>query len=470
MFRHNLYSHDTVPIKIKRGLDIPLQGWATHCLTDLRYEPLYAVKPTDYVALQPRLKVAEGDSVRHGDELFCDKHDERIRFTSPVDGVVRSIVRGERRALQAVVVERASDASFTQPRWANLPLRDAMLDCGLWTALRQRPFGIVPSPDDSPKAIFISCFDSAPLAPDFAFVMAGREHLFVEGVRALSSLTEGCVHLSFSSDKQVSTLLLNACMAVERVKIHYFQGPHPAGNVGTQIASLDPINKGEKVWTIPYQEVATLGRLASEGCYCPERMIAFVGPVARHPQYYRLYAGASVASMAESQLANTNYPALQIQHSARLISGNVLSGTQIDADGFLGANDAMITAIEEGDQYDFMGWLMPGFDKFSFSRTFLSGLHSQVAKLLPLSFNTNLHGGVRPLVFTGNFERVFPFNIYPMQLIKAAIIGDIELMEKLGIYEVEPEDLALCEFIDPSKTEIQSVIRGALEQCRKEQL
>ncbi len=259
------------------------------------------------------------------------------------------------------------------------------------------------------------------------------------------------------------------------------EGPHPAGNIGTIVAAIDPINKGEYVWSVNAQDVANIGRWVTSGEYRPERVIAVGGPTAKAPHYYRLIVGACITTISDTQLIDPNYPLLNTEQSTpntRIISGSALSGTQITPDGYLGMYDQQMTFLEEGDHYDFMGWLMPGLKKFSFSKTFLSGLVEPFLSLRSLeslrsltpsyTFNTNVHGSVRPFLFTGSFERVFPFDIYPLQLIKACIVGDVELQEKLGIYEVEPEDFALCEFIDPSKTEIQTIIREALEVLRKE--
>ena len=263
-----------------------------------------------------------------------------------------------------------------------------------------------------------------------------------------------------------------------KLSTHTIVGPHPAGNVGTLIARLCPINKGEQVWTMNPQDIATLGHLMRTGEYRPERIVAVAGPSARNPHYYRTLAGTCVESLVKEQVMNEDYPAFADGNvcKARIISGNVLSGETIAPDGFVGAYDSLLTLLPEGDYYDFMGWLMPGLKKFSFSKTFLSGIVRPISHISPIEpichinykFDTNVHGSVRPLVFTGNFERVFPFDIYPMQLLKACIIGDIDLMEKLGIYEVEPEDFALCEFIDTSKTDIQPIVREALEKLRKE--
>jgi len=319
--------------------------------------------------------------------------------------------------------------------------------------IKERPFGTIANPDHKPKGIYISLRDTNPLAPDLDFALKGREQEFEAGVKALEAFAP--VH----------------CVKAE--------GPHPAGNIGTIVAALDPINKGEYVWSVNAQDVANIGRWCLTGEYRPERVIAVGGPAAKCPKYYRVICGACMERISEAQMMDASYPNMASSTSmasgTRIISGSPLSGTAIAADGFLGMYDQQVCFIEEGDQYDFMGWLMPGFKKFSFSQTFLSGFEKLLAPLgilglprMSYNFNTNMHGSVRPFLFTGSFERVFPFDIYPMQLIKACIVGDVELQEKLGIYEVEPEDFALCEFIDPSKTEIQTIIRQALEVLRKE--
>ena len=453
-------------ITIRKGLDLPIGGAAERRLTDARNITTYAVKPTDFVGLTPRLLVEEGDTVTVGDALFCDKNDERIRFTSPVNGLVKSIVRGEKRKVLAVVVEER-EPEKPSPMVIN-DIKEALLQSGLWTMIRQRPFGTVACPDDQPKAIFVSAFSSAPLAPDDDFIMQGRETFLKKGLEALTQLTDGKVHICYRPNQKLSKQLstLNS-----QFSIHFVKGPHPAGNLGTQIAQIDPINKGEVVWTIHLQDVAVLGELLSTGIYNHEKVIAVAGPNIKNPHYYRVKAGACLKDITATQLLNADYPEMgnpDLSGKNRIISGDILSGTQIDSDGFLGAYDDLVSILPEGDYYDFMGWLMPGFRKFSFSRTFLSGFLPRISSFC--KFDTNTHGDERPLVFTGDFERVFPFDIYPTQLIKACIVGDIELMENLGIYEVEPEDLALCEFIDTSKTNIQQIIREALEKIRKEEV
>lgn len=444
-------------IKIKKGLDIPLSGDAERIVVDMRSEERYAVKPPDVVGFTPRLLVAEGDEVVAGQPLVEDKRDQRLTLPSPVNGKVQAIVRGEKRRLMEVIVAAGKTgvsvcSGVSGESGTTGGARALSPEAPVWWMIKERPFGTIAAPDHKPKGIFVSMRDTNPLAPDLAFALRGREHEFEAGIAALSRLAE--------------------------VHTVHAEGPHPAGNVGTQIAAISPLNKGEYVWTVNAQDVATIGRWCLTGEYRPERVIAVGGPAAKCPKYYRVLCGTSIQRIAEVQLMDPCYPQLPTAHSplsTRIISGSVLSGTRIEADGFLGMYDHQLTFIAEGDQYEFMGWLMPGLNKFSFSKTFLSGLMAPFKMLEPLmpvkptySFNTNLHGSVRPFLFTGSFERVFPFDIYPLQLIKACIVGDIELQEQLGIYEVEPEDFALCEFIDPSKTEIQTIIREALEVLRKE--
>ena len=439
-------------IKIKKGLDVPLGGAAERFILDMRDTGRYAVKPTDVVGFTPRLLVAEGDRVAAGQPLMADKNDPRITLPSPVDGTVEAIVRGEKRRLEAVVVESGKwkvekEASAT----GNLSTFNFQLSTSspVWWMLRERPFGTIANPDHRPKGIFVSLRDSNPLAPDLDYVLRGREHEFEAGTAALEAFAP--VHLVRA------------------------EGPHPAGNIGTIVAALDPINKGECIWHVGAQDVANIGRWCLTGAYRPERVIAVGGPAAKAPHYYRLLCGAGLKQITDAQLMDPDYP-LPTTHyplPTRIISGSPLSGTSVAPDGFLGMYDQQVCFIEEGDRYDFMGWLMPGLRKFSFSKTFLSGIIGTIGTIgtiVPIryNFNTNLHGSVRPFLFTGQFERVFPMDIYPLQLIKACIVGDVELQEKLGIYEVEPEDFALCEFIDPSKTEIQTIIREALEVLRKE--
>ncbi len=440
-------------IRIRKGLDIIIPGQAERVVSNLPLADSYAVKPTDYVGVVPRLLVSEGDNVLAGSPLFEDKNNEGIPFVSPVSGTVQSIVRGEKRKLLSVVVKPSATNETKVFNNINNP-KEKLIASGLWNLLRQRPFGIVPRKESSPKAVFISGFDSSPMSVDIDFAMQGREEDFQQGVNILAEIG-GTVHLSLCGKTQRNSFLTK----IVNAQIHYFDGPHPSGLPGTHIAFIDPINKGETVWTVNAQDVATIGHLFRTGGYCPERAVALCGPTVEKPQYYHIIDGANIASIFSPK------------DNLRIICGDVLSGTSVSPDGHLCASCDKISLLPEGNYYDFLGWLRPNFKKFSFSHTFLSGFlnNSKLSTInSKLDYDTGTHGSVRPLFVTGTFEKLTPLDIYPMQLIKACIVGDIELMENLGIYEVEPEDLALCEFADTSKTEIQTVIRSGLEKIRKE--
>lgn len=447
-------------VKIKKGLDIRVKGIATFSTIDASSIRRYAVKPTDYVGVTPKMLVKEGDPVKAGTTLFYDKNNEQARFTSPVSGTVEAVVRGDKRALLQVVVAadgKHDSETFAYGKADELQpeqIVNTMVNSGAWTFLRRRPFGLVPHTNDKPKAIFISGFDSAPLAADVDYLLSGRQEEWQRGIDILHRLV-ATIHLSVNPEVNKSGLLEKT----GNVILHHFSGRHPAGLVGTQINKIDPINKGESVWTIKPQEVCTLGHLFITGEYRPEQLVAMAGPVVKTPQYYRLSAGACIESLCDNVTDG----------HVRYISGDMLTGCNIGKAGFLSAGHSLLTVLPEGDKYDFMGWLLPGLKKYSASHTFLSGFlqgrHSE-KYLERCELNTNTHGDVRPYMVTGQFEKVMPLDIYPLQLIKACIIGDIDLMENLGIYEVEPEDFALCEFVDTSKTEIQSIIRNGLENCR----
>jgi len=400
--------------------------------------------------------VKEGDAVLAGTPLFIDKHRENICFTSPVSGTVTEIKRGDKRVLLEVRVE--SDNKNEQINFGTAdPLKlskeeitEKLLKSGLWLLIRQRPYAVIANPDLIPKAIHISAFDSAPLGPDYDFIVNGKGNLFQTGLDVLSKLTNGKVHLNIS-DTTSATEFLNS----RNVQINTFKGPHPAGNVGIQIHHLDPINKGDVVWFAGVQDVITIGSLFAEGVYNASLVVAFAGSEVKHPQYIKTKRGACIQKIVEGNVKEGNL---------RYISGNVLTGIRIRPDSYLGYYDSLISVIPEGDYSEFLGWALPGLNKFSFSRSFVSWLTPNRSYRL----DTNLHGGERALVMTGQYEKVLPMDIFPLQLIKAILVEDIDLMENLGIYEIEPEDLALCEFIDTSKTEIQVIARKGLELMRKE--
>ena len=447
----------SISIKLKKGFDIRLQGNAEKILAGEVHPPLFAVKPIDFLGLTPKLDVRPGDPVKAGTPLFHDKARPEIRFVSPVSGTVLTVKRGEKRKILEVIVQREREEYIDFGKNdINTLSREAIIEklliSGLWPAIRQRPYNVVADPNIEPKSIFVSGFDSAPLAPDYNFVAVNSPvNCFRTGMAALARMTKGNVNLILNGNDTSGRIPDD----IPGVKVSYFSGPHPSGNVGVHIHHLDPVNKGETVWYANLQDVFSIGRLFAEGIYKPEKIIALTGSEVKEPRYYRILTGGSVAPVVDGNIKQGNL---------RFISGNVLTGTRISHDGFLGFYDSQITVIPEGNYHEFFGWALPGINKFSFSRTFLSSLFLKKAYKL----DTNIHGGERALVLTGQYEKVFPMDIYPLQLLKAIIAEDIDMMENLGIYEVAEEDFALCEFICPSKIEIQSVIRKGLDLMRKE--
>jgi len=444
-------------VKLNRGLDIRIRGLAEKKLVSVVQSTHYGVKPVDFPGLTPKLNVKQGDRVSAGSPLFHDKIRPEILFTSPVSGKVVSINRGDRRKLLEIIVEKEGDEfiDFWKADPANLSrekIKESLLKSGLWPAVRQRPYHIVAHPDNVPKAIFISGFDTSPLAPDYSFIMDNSSATFFRsGISALRKLTDGKINLILNGKGDSSELLKKA----DDVEISHFSGPHPAGNVGVHIHHLDPVNKGEIVWFVNLQDVIAIGRLFEHGVYNHERIIALTGSEVLHPQYYKLRSGASVSPLVKENVKAGNL---------RYVSGNVLTGTGIGPGGYLGYYDSQVTVIPEGDYYEFFGWMKPGISKFSFSRTFASSLIPRKS----YDLDTNLHGSERAFVMTGQYEKVVPMDIYPLQLLKAILSEDIDLMENLGIYEIAEEDFALCEYICPSKIEIQSIVRKGLDLMIKE--
>ncbi len=445
-------------VKVRRGLNIPMEGRAENVLVRKNMSETYGVKPLDFPGLLPKLEVQEGDVVRAGTPLFYDKYRPEVKFSSPVSGEVVEIRRGERRQILEVVVKANGSVEYqvfgaAQPAaLTRNQVVEKLLVSGVWPYIRQRPFGIVANPNDTPKAIFISCFDTAPLAPDMDFSIQGEDENFQAGIDALSKLTPGKIHLGLNADYPAASAFAKA----NGVEHHYFRGPHPAGNVGVHIHHIDPIGKGDVVWVVNPLDVVIIGRLFLKGIYDASRVIALAGSEVTSPRYYRVISGAQIDSITSGNL-NSNI-------ELRYISGNVLTGTKVEPFGYLGFYDNMVTVIPEGNHYEFFGWMSPGFNKFSASRTFLSRL----TPWRKFKFDTNLHGGKRAYVITGQYEKVMPMDILPVHLIKAILANDIERMEQLGIYEVVEEDMALCEYVCTSKTDVQQILRNGIESLIKE--
>ena len=443
-------------IRIKKGLDIKLVGVAEKNTTKSSQSSVYAVKPEDFHGITPKLVAKEGAEVKAGDTLFYSKSDERILFPSPVSGKVTEVIRGARRKVLAVKI--AADATQV---YKDFGAKDAdamsaeevknhLFASGCWPFVKQRPYDVVANPNQAPKAIFISAYASAPLAADLEYTLAGKEVELQAAITAVSKLTEGLVHVSVGAN--TTSPLAN----LTGIELHKVSGPHPSGNVGTQIAKLDPINKGEVVWVITPQDLVVIGELLLTGKLNVSRTIALTGSQFSKPAYVTAISGASIADVTANNLNDDN---------TRIISGNVLSGKEVKAEEFLGYYDNQITAIPEGDDYEFFGWNKPIFNKISTSRALT---FSWLTPKKKYDLNTNTNGEHRAFVVTGSYEEVFPLDIYPMQLLKAFMYKDLDEMEALGGYEVAPEDFALTEFVCVSKQPHQKIIREGLDLMREE--
>ncbi len=442
-------------ITIKKGLDIRLVGKAENTLHEAGLAEVYAVCPDDYKGITPKMLVAEGEHVLAGDAIFFDKANPEVLFSSPVSGTVKAIVRGEKRKIMAV--EITPDAQQEHRRIEGInpgsmnaqDVKDLLLKVGFWPMIIQRPFGIIASTAATPRDIFISALDTAPLAADIDFTLQGQTENLNAGISLLKKLTSGKVYLSTAVGSKLSE-------GIKDAECYEFAGKHPAGNVGTQIAKINPIAKGDVVWTVAPHHVAMIGNLVRTGEVNFEKIVAVAGSAIESPRYQRIISGAKVGSFVKSNI--------KTDVKARIISGNPLTGSRTCEEGYIGFYDNMVCALPEGDKYELFGWIAPRFKKFSMSRSYFSWL--QCGKKYDL--DTNLNGGVRTFVLNDIYNKVMPMDIYPVYLIKAILAGDIDKMENLGIYEVIEEDIALCEFICPSKIEWQSILRDGINQMIKE--
>lgn len=446
-------------ITLRKGLDINLLGVAEESLATAPAASLYAVSPLDFEGVTPKLLVKPGDRVKAGTPLFFNKYNERVLFTSPVSGEVAAVNRGEKRKVLNVTV--IPDANQSYEEFPKLDLTKAsreeivcqLLQSGLWPMFVQRPYGVIANPSDTPKAVFVSAFDSAPLAPNYNYALRGEEKNLQKGIQVLRRLTSGKVHLSVRAHAE------GLMAALTGVEMHAFAGKHPVGNVGVQIHHIDPVNKGEVVWTINIQDLAIVGRLFNEGRVDMTKTVAVTGSEVEKPHYIRMIAGATLASVL-----GANIRAQKEGDHVRIIAGNVLTGVKTASDGYIGFYANQLTLIPEGDKYELLGWAMPRLNKFSVSKAYFSW----ICPRKQYNLDTNLNGGERPFVVTGLYEKYLPMDIHPMYLLKACLAGDIDKMENLGIYEVTEEDFALCEFVDPSKIEIQQIIRDGINLMIKE--
>ncbi|MBQ3656846.1 MAG: Na(+)-translocating NADH-quinone reductase subunit A [Bacteroidales bacterium] len=442
-------------INLKKGLDINLKGAAQKTVAQTVNPAFISIKPSDFPCVKPHLEVRQGDKVKAGSVIFTDKFRPQICFCSPVSGEVVEVRRAERRRITDVIVKADSQTEYEKFDTSNLSSKDSVknlfLKSGVWPYLRQRPFNIIADPENEPKAVYISTFDSAPLAADYQFVLKDQIELFQAGVDALSKIAK--VYLGLNG--KVSS---NIFAGVKNAEINTFEGPHPAGNAGVQISHICPVNKGESVIVVNPQDVVIIGRLVKNGIYDAKKTIAVAGSQIENPAYVSVIANTDLGFLKGKINENTSIES-EGGDKVRIIGGNVLTGTKLASDGFLGFYDNEISVIPEGNYYDFFGWALPGLKKYSFSRTFFSWLSPKKE----VSLDTNTHGEKRAYVVTGTFEKLVPMDILPLQLIKAILAQNIELMEELGIYEIAEEDFALCEFADTSKTDIQAIIRKGLD-------
>ena len=444
-------------IKLRKGLDINLKGKAAAEVKPVKEPGFYTLCPDDFTGVSPKVVVKEQEYVMAGGPLFIDKNHPEVKFVSPVSGVVTSVERGARRKVMSITVEAAAEQDFEEfgrKEVASMDaqaVKEALLESGMFAFVRQRPYDVIADPSVAPRAIFVSAFDSSPLAPDFEFVLKGQEADFQTGLSALAKIAKTYLGVSVH---QTSSALTGA----KDVAVTVFDGPHPAGNVGVQINHIAPVNKGETVWTVDPQAVIFIGRLFNTGRVDLTRTVALTGSEVLRPAYCKLKVGALLTNVFAGNVTPDS--------ELRYISGNVLTGKQISANGFLGAFHSQLTVIPEGSGvHEMLGWIMPRTGDFSVSHSYFSWLSGRKKEYV---LDARVKGGERHMIMSNEYDRVFPMDILPEYLIKAIIAGDIDRMEALGIYEVAPEDFALCEFVCSSKMELQRIVREGLDMLRKE--
>ena len=442
-------------ITIKKGLDINLKGKAPEVMLNSGKSATYAIVPDYYSGITPKVVVRPGDKVKAGSALMIDKNRPEIKFVSPISGEVAAVNRGEKRKVLSIVVtpDAQNDyEEFGKKSVASLKaeeIKEELLNAGMWPFIKQRPYDIVASPKDSPRDIFVTAFNSAPLAPNFDFLVKGQEVDLQTGLDALAKLTSGKVYVGV---KKGSSVKANGVEVVE------FEGPHPAGNVGVQINHIKPVNKGEVVWTVNATDVILMGRLFNKGVADFTRLVAITGSETTEQGYVKAIAGCTIESLVAGKVKSGEH--------VRIISGNVLTGTKVGMADYLGAYDCQITVIPEGDDVnEFFGWAVPGFGKYSVSHSYLTWLTGKGKEYV---LDARIKGGQRAMIMSNEYDKVFPMDIMPEYLLKAIITFDIDKMENLGIYEVAPEDFALCEFVDTSKIELQQIVRNGLNLLYKE--
>ncbi len=445
-------------IRIKKGLNINLKGAAEKTLDTAIVSNFCTIRPEDFHGIIPKLILKVGSKVKAGEAVFYDKSNENVKFVSPVSGEITEIIRGEKRRILAIKIqadktqEFQDNGTFDVDSANSEDVKTHLLASGCWPFVKQRPYDVIANPDKSPKAIFVSAYASAPLAADLDFTLQGKEAELQAAITALGKLTEGKVHISVGKNSN------SPLAAVSGAIVHKVSGPHPSGNVGTQINKIDPINKGETVWTVSAQDLVIIGELLLTGKFNAERVIAMAGSSVEAPRYFKTKIGSEISTMVYDK-------GIAKDANARIISGNVLSGKEVKPDGELDYYSNVISIIPEGDDYELFGWNKPVFNKISTSRALT---FSWLNPKKEYDLDTNTNGEHRAFVVTGGYEEVFPLDIYPLQILKACMYKDLDEMEALGMYEVAPEDFALTEFICVSKQPHQKIIREGLDLMLKE--
>ena len=442
-------------IKLHKGLNINLKGKPAQELFDVKEADNYALVPADFHGVTPKVVVKEQENVKAGDVLFVDKNNPEVKFVSPVSGTVTGVVRGERRKVLSINIAAKGQeyVDFGKKEVSAMngeQVKAALLESGLFAFIVERPYAVTANPNATPKGIFVSAFDKNPLATDFEYVLKGQEKDFQTGLDALAKIAKTYFNICVCQKNPALTDAKN-------VTVTAFDGPNPAGNVGVQINHISPINKGEVVGTLGAEEVIFIGRLFNNGHVDFTRTVALTGSEVKKPAYCKVKVGAQLSNVFAGRVNNDK--------TLRYINGNPLTGTQTYADGYLAAHATSLTVIPEGtDTHEFLGFIMPRTNQFSTSRSYFSWLCGKKEYAL----DARIKGGERHMIMSGEYDKVFPMDIYPEYLVKAIIAGDIDRMEALGIYEVAPEDFALCEFVCSSKLEVQRIVRQGLDMLRKE--
>ncbi len=442
----------SVDIVVSKGLDLRLVGAPSLQIEEAKFSKDFSIYPSDFHGIFPKLLIKENDSIKAGQALFFDKNSDRVKFVSPVSGKIKEIVRGDRRRVLEIKIEADKVISYKKIEKIKSEepahIIDFFLENGLWPFIKQRPYDVIADPNSNPKQIFISGFDSSPLAADFDFITKDEKESISKAISILSKLCNCPINISLRKESNSFLRELND------VIIHNVSGPHPSGNLSTIINKVSPINKGDIIWTLNLPDLSIIGKALLEGKFSAERIIALAGSSVSNPKYIKILIGSNISSFIKLK-----------ENNARIISGNVLTGVKLESSAHVRYYSNEITAIPEGNDYDLFGWAKPMFDKFSVSRALT---FSWLFPNKKYDLNTNTNGEHRAFVVTGSFEEVFPLDIYPMQILKACMYKDLDEMEALGMYEVSPEDFALTEFICVSKQPHQDIIREGLDLMKKE--